>query len=210
MLLLYPENIDFIKREMKSRLTAVRSSHLIEAFAAAANYKTYAAMLADIKESPPRHPPLRRISDDSFQERLKELGYEHIFCVSQTIRSNGLPTSCWRQFANKDPYSNNIWFYRCRDFGIPNVYIKSRTKYVKLCWDCISIRPEHETTIKDDRQKIMKDMYAKFCSAVGPKAPGKPLFWGTAFVGSIDNIALEPAMTLADSLFETLYMAMDP
>jgi hypothetical protein len=208
---MYIENIEFVKRDLKTRLPNIRPTHLTEALAAAAGYKTYAALLADTKGLPSRHPPLRQISHDRFVERMKSLGYsDHDFSFSQTIYSGNLPTPCWRQFPSKDLDSNNSWFDHCQRLGIPNVYIQSRRKYVKLCWDCISIRPEHETTIKDDCGKKLRVMYAKYRSTVGPNALGKPLFSGSPFAGSVDNIGPEPAIKLADELFETLYLAMDP
>jgi len=67
------------------------------------------------------------------------------------------------------------------------VYLKMRTKYARLCWDCISVSPREDRHARDERGELVRAMYKKFCTSVGPAAAGKPLFFGSAFAGSIDK-----------------------
>ena len=51
----------------------------------------------------------------------------------------------------------------------------------------------------------MRRLYAEFQKQVGIRPPGKPIFFASAFAGSVDNLLLPIARNLADFTFQLLY-----
>jgi hypothetical protein len=62
-----------VKRALKASFTAVKSSYLTEALAAACGYRTHAALLADLDRSNQSDPDFIALDDEAFIRRLYEL-----------------------------------------------------------------------------------------------------------------------------------------
>lgn len=206
-IVLNQQNIDYVKRTLRARYPDVKPSHIVEAFAAAVGYRTFAALLADYKASPKNRPCARLIVDNAFCSRLRDLGYPDCIAdeLPNIVRSNDLPLQCWREFPNRSLTDNNAWYRKCEQFDVPLVYIETRRKYVELQWDCITVDAREDTAVREDRNQIMRNLYSDFQKQVGKSAPGKPIFFGKAFTGSINNLESATAKNLADSIFLRLY-----
>lgn len=209
-LLLTPDNIDFAKRALRSRFPSVKSSHRIEAFAAATGHRTHAALLADLMRSEGTRALVTRVNPDRFVARLHELGYgtADLRTLTDIVRSTDIPQPIWREYRNRDLAENDRWFRECERRDIPNVYIKMRRKYAELNWDCISIDPSGEKHVRDEQgTTLVGEMFRRFQSLARPD-PGKSEFFGSAFVGSIDRLLPEIARNMADEMFMLLYTPM--
>ncbi len=209
-LLLSPYNIALVKRALRDRLPGARSSHRVEAFAAAAGYRTYAALLADVKRSEGMHPTVACLDPDRFAARLDVLGYGQVDqdILADIVRSPDMSEPLWREYRNRDRAANDRWFRECQRRDIPNVYIELRTKYAELNWDCISIDPSGETHLRDEQgTALVREMFRRFQCLARPD-PGKSEFFGSAFVGSVDRLLPDIARNLADEFFMLLYTPM--
>jgi hypothetical protein len=153
---------------------------------------------------------LGKIDDARIAARLIELGYDRIGYVSpiDATRSPGLPDRIWTEFRNGDRDANDLWFYECKHRNIPNLRIELRRKYVELHWDCISIDPRMEGHVQGEKGgALVREMFRTF-QAIARGASGKPLFNGSAFVGSVDRLTPEMARSMADAFFAMLYSPM--
>ncbi len=210
ILLITRENIDFIKYTLRDPLTHIKSSHRVEALAAATGFRTHAALSAELKRHRSVCPKARQVNPNLFAKRLAKFGYEEADgkLLVEIARSQDLPDPPWREFPNRDLAANNRWFSICQEYGIPNVSIQRRRKYVELNWDCISIDHNNEFHLHDDQGvELVEEMFQKFQSVV-TQDPGRSEFWGSAFTGSIDNLLPDFAYKLADEIFMLLYMPM--
>lgn len=208
--LLTRQNLEFAKRTLRSRLLGVSSSHRTEAFAAACGYRTHAALLSDLREFEDSRPAIANLEPRRFVKRLSELGHDAVntSILSDLARSVDLPLSLWREYGNHDHAENNRWYRECQRRDIPNVYIQLRRKYAKLSWDCISIDPKGEAHLRGQRaNKLVDEMFRRYQSLACPD-PGKSVFFGSAFAGSIDRLLPEVARNIADELFILLYLPM--
>jgi len=210
--LLSPDNTAFAKSALRAELPSVKSSHLAEAFAASLGLRTYAALLARQKGANRLRPPLLHADNVLFAKRLAELGYAmpERDIIAELAHHPCMPIPCWREFPRRNIDANNSWYYQCKRLGLPNVCVHVGTKYRRLWWDCISVSPREDRHVRDQRGDLVCAMYEEFQSTVGP-ASGKPLFFGSAFAGSITSLLPSVARTLADRLFEQLYVPLlDP
>ena len=210
ILFLTLENCRFVKRSLSERLPQVKSTHLSEALAAALGFRTHAALLAALKTTTPERPALAQVDQDRMQERLCQLGYGPKVSVDlvNLTRSHELPLAAWREFGHRDRAANNAWFEECQRRNIPNVCIRLRTKYSKLSWDCISIDPAFESHVRDAKGDALIDVLFDRFQAFAKGSPGKPVFFGSAFVGTADNLLPSIARDLADDYFVRLYTPM--
>ncbi|MCV6575117.1 MAG: hypothetical protein OIF58_05215 [Cohaesibacter sp.] len=201
------DNFAFLKSQLRSQLSEIKSSHISEAIAACANFKTYAAFIAACKSNLQHKPHVVELAEKRFYARLHELGYADCSTVDidAICRSPNLPEKMWVAFTSTDSNANNRWFAECQKRNIPNVCIHQRRKYVELRWDCISIDAECDNHVKGDRgSQLVSEMFEAFqkiCKGTGNKA----LFEGSSFVGTVDNVSKEMAYALADQFFIMLY-----
>jgi len=205
--LLTRDNIDFVKRALRGTLPAVRASHRAEAFAAAAGFRTHAALLAALKGTGDDHPSFVNVDPARFAARLADFGHGGADGESLVglVRSPALPAPLWREYRSGDRTANDRWFRACRRRDIPNVYIERRRIYAKLNWDCISIHPDGETHLRGAHgTALVEEMFRRFQSLARPD-PGRAEFFGSAFVGSVDRLLPEIARDLADAFFTLLY-----
>jgi len=195
------ENIEYVKAALRQTFPGVRSAHRIEAFATALGYRTYAALLADLRPGE-QFPAIASVSQLRFSSRLAELGYPgcEMSELAQIVRSPDLPHRPWAVFKNGDLSANNRWYRECQRRDIPNVRIETRTKLVELSWDCISQDNRHDDTRGTEH---LDAMFARFQKRSYPSST-RPIFFGSAFVGSIDRLLPEVAMDIADEIFKVL------
>lgn len=209
-ILLTLDNMDFVKATLPKVLPQVKSAHLTEALAFGAGYNTHAAMLAAVNICTPNRPILANIDDQRITERLFALGYDNPGTVSTAgiVRSSALSERMWVELRSGDISVNNSWFRECQKRDIPNLRIERRKKYVKLLWDCISIDKRSEGHVRDDAgNALLKEMFRTY-QGIARRIPGKSEFFGSSFVGSVDQLWPVLAYDLADEFFAMLYEPM--
>ena len=204
-ILLTPANLHTIKSRLRAALPHIKSSHLSEALAAALGYRTHAALLAGMKASPEKHPPLGQTSDLNLTERLSEFGTgNHAVDLTGVVRAE-LPDPIWRAFPRRDRAANDNWFYTCQRRNIPFVYLHVGRKYWRLNWDCISTEKNYDAHLHDDTgTTLMRAMFKRFQERARLD-PTQAMFDGSAFVGTVDGLLPQAARDLADDFFEMLY-----
>jgi hypothetical protein len=198
-------NIHFIKRHLRASLPHIKSSHLSEGLAAAFGHRTNASLVADLAR--PSGAPISPVDRHRWQRRMAELGYGDVPSepVVGSIVSSELPDPVWGSGAAQDRATHKAWFVRCRAASLPFLYITTRRIYADVDWDCITIDPSQDHVVrKDDGGTIVKSMFETFQRVSGGKS-GRPMFQGSAFVGSIKGIALPAAQTLAACYFSLLF-----
>lgn len=204
------DNCEFVKRQLRRRLTSIKSAHLTEALAAAFGFRTHAALRSALALPQTSRPPLIDVNIHEWSSRLHQLGYESVdpqFLV-ETVRAHGLPIGVWREFRNGDRTANSVWFYDCRDRDIPNVYIELRTKYAKLNWDCISLTRGSDDHVQGKQSNALLDVLFKRYQALAKDDSAKSMFTGSAFVGWIDRLSPHIARAIADDFFGRLYLPL--
>jgi hypothetical protein len=210
LLLLAPENIEHAKSAMRNVFPHVKAAHRAEALAASLSFRTYASLLAAIGPSDPNRLP-RFVDLNKLSARLAELGYQAIdpALVVQIARSPTMPFRPWIEFRNGDLQSNNRWFYECQRRNLPLITLETRTKYIKLNWDRILRDPKYDTHLGEDHGALLaRRMFVRFQS-LARQSPGKPMFDGSSFVGSVENLILDIARDLADAFFVMLVAPAD-
>jgi hypothetical protein len=201
------DNIEFLKNALRLHLPDVKSSHRLEALAAALSYGTYAALRTDFDiDDEIERPALRPMAPEHFDRRLRELGYSgsSVSWLITLARAADLPHPVWREFRSGDFDANNRWFRACRTHNIPNVWVEMRTKYAKLNWDCISVELRRLDYLHDGRgDKIVDELFRRFQTLAHPD-PGKSILMGSAYAGSVDKLLPDIARALADEFFVLL------
>ncbi|MER8835962.1 hypothetical protein [Mesorhizobium sp. M0909] len=169
------------------------SAHLTEALAFGVGYDTHAALLAAIKTCTRHRPILAKVDDEKIAARLAALGNNMFGVVSTgtTLRSPSMPEHIWVEFRNGNVNANNYWFRECRNRDIPNLRISKRTKYVKLNWDCISLDGRSEAHVMGESGSALTKAMFKTYQGIARRIPGKSLFSGSSFVGSVDPLLPE-------------------
>jgi hypothetical protein len=153
-----------------------------------------------------KHPAARFFDPARFSARLQELGYTIVdgTPLVAIIRSPSMPLRPWAEFKDGDLAANNRWVYACQRRNIPDLYIELRAKYAKLNWDCISRDPGDDTHRGEDQgADLVRKMFARFQS-LARHSPGKAMFDGTPFVGTIDNLLPDVARDIADEFYTML------
>lgn len=206
ILFLTADNCGFVKRALSKSSSEIKSTHLSEALAAALGFRTHAALLAKIKVNSVNQPIIVQIDDGRMKERLRKLGYSPTTIdLCSVARSTELPSPAWCEFGNQNRAANNDWFRECQRRNIPNIYIKLRTKYSKLSWDCITIDPSCEDYLFDENGTALAELMFKRFQSMAKGSQDKPEFFGTAFTGTIDGLSSTLAREIADEFFMQLY-----
>ncbi|RWC37997.1 MAG: hypothetical protein EOS28_31250 [Mesorhizobium sp.] len=208
--LLTSDNLDFVKTNLRQAVPQVKSSHLTEALAFGAGYRTHASLLVAMKSARLSQPLLGDVDWSLITSRLTAFGYVGVDLSSldAITRAPGLPKRIWIEFRSGDIGSNNYWFRECRQREIPNIRIERRTKYVKLNWDCISIDPSREAHVQGEFGTALGREMFKAYQSIARRIPGKSEFVGSSFVGSVDHLLPEAAHEIADAFFAMLYTPM--
>jgi hypothetical protein len=120
-----------------------------------------------------------------------------------------MPLRPWVEFRKGDLATNNCWFYGCQKRNVPHIALEARVKYVTLSWDCISRDPKYDTHLGEDQGAfLVRRMFATFQS-LARHSPGKSMFEGNSFVGSVTNFVPDIARNLADEFFVMLVAPAD-
>ena len=210
ILLLTDANLRFVKRLLRSRFRAVTSSHLTEALAASLGFRTHAALRAAIAEADPSRPPLAHVDPERLVSRLSDLGYAAgpMPDLAAIVRHPDLPQAAWAEYKNRDRAANARWFKDCERRDMPFICVLMRRKYAMLSWDCISIEPPGDAhTLMPGGAELTDVMFLRYQTQMAGDF-GKSLFFGNAFVGTVDNLPPAHARNLADDFFSRLYGPM--
>ncbi|ABD89449.1 hypothetical protein RPC_3923 [Rhodopseudomonas palustris BisB18] len=206
LLLLTSVNIEYTKSALRSVFPHVKATHRAEALAAGLCFRTYASLLATLKRDEMARCTVGFIDLARFSTRLQELGY-HTVDPSSLIaiaRSPAMPLRPWAEYKNGDRVANYRWFRECQRRDIPDIYIETRAKYVRLNWDCISRDPKHDTHLGEDQgANLVRKMFARF-QALTRHRSGKAMFEGSSFVGFVDHLLPDVARDIADEFYTML------
>ena len=211
-ILLTQDNLKILKSGLRPVFPDIGSAHLSEALAVALGFRTHAALLTKVAGASSDFPHLGRLDMDALCFSLESLGHTRAPMEPVDLRDGiDLPQPIWLAFPGRDLKANNQWFEVCRRRNIPNVCIETRARYCRLNWDCISTDHRYDRHVKGpDSPDLGRALFARF-QAEARAGPGKPDFFGSAFVGHIDGLLPKTARILADAVFEMLYTPMlDP
>lgn len=115
-----------------------------------------------------------------------------------------MPEPIYIEVRTTDRAEINRHCMACEAEERPMMLIKIGRKYATLEWDCITLDPSNELHVRGPRCSLLtRGMYDRFCS-LAKSAPGRPMFDGNAFYGTITKLLPETARQLAREYFETL------
>lgn len=207
VLRLTPDNLTFVKRELRRAYPHIKSSHLSEGLAAALGSNTNAALIAKTKNAPSGSLACL-LSLPRWRARLTDLGCtleEHP--LINIVRAADLPDRCWQEIPTRDVDRNNSWFRYCQRHDIPNVFINLGPKYARLRWDCISTSGRGDKGVRGEASgPLMRSLFTTFQEHARLDS-GRPVFEGSSFVGTIEGLLHPTARDLADSIFLSLFLA---
>jgi hypothetical protein len=84
------------------------------------------------------------------------------------------------------------------------ILLKLGRKFATLEWGCITLDADSERHVRHRRgDLLMRAMYDRFC-ALAKSDPGRPIFHGSAFCGSVTRLLPTTARSLAEQYFELL------
>lgn len=208
--LLHAANLKGAKSALRANFPGVRSSHLAEAFAAAAGFRSHAALLRHLVPDPDHSPPVVDINELTFGRRLGDFGYgtPPARLLTSVMRSDRIPDRPFVEFPNGDRASNEAHFYACRQRDRPMIMVRPARWYATLEWDCITMDPKHDAdrSDNDNGRTALRTLFGRF-QARAKGAPGKPEFFGSAFTGTVKRLLPEIARDLAEDYFRMLLPA---
>lgn len=205
VLRLTPANLAFVKRELRSVCPDIKSSHLSEGLAAALGNNTQAALLARMKAATPDPVALDL---GRWAERIESFGYKaEEDPLRLIVRDPDLPNPCWREIPKRDTARINAWFRECKQDDLPNLFVSVGTKYARLEWDCISTNGRGDGGLRGENAPTLgRWLFATF-QRLAKTDPGRAMFQGSPFVGTIEGLMPETARNLADLFFIALFEA---
>lgn len=209
LLALTQDNIDFIKRDLKSSYPSVKSAHLSEAIAAACGFRTNISLVTRLRSAAHQLPDTTEVDAGRFSTRLFELGYPSLdgTDLPGVVRSKQMPQRIWVARKGNDLRLINDWFGECQRRDIPYVYITNRRSLAQVDWDCFTLDKKHDkVTLKDDG-KLTDQLFETF-KVIAKAKNGQPFFEGSSFVGNVKMVPIDWAPHLADAIFQILYQAI--
>lgn len=208
--ILTDDNIDAAKAALRATLPAIRSAHLTEALAAGLGFKTNAALRAALVSERGKPPAIADAAALHFVERLAELGYGGVptrpfdVATSEAI----LRETPYTFFKRGDRAANDRHFYACEDRNRPMMMVRMARQYAELEWDCITIESDCDAHVSGaDSNALTRTMFAIFQKRA-KGAPGKPIFFGKAFTGTVKKLLPDTARQLAEDYFKLLYLPL--
>ena len=118
------------------------------------------------------------------------------------------PASNWCAMRENDREARSQWFRQCKAKSIPLVEVLLGRKHATLSWDCITVDAERDSAVRGlGSHAICRLLFSLFQDRV-KTGFGKPIFEGSAFVGTIENLEPSEARALADQFFTVLNNAM--
>ena len=204
-IILSNENWRAGKAKIHAALPKVRSGHLTEAIAAGLGFRQHASIVAKLKYAE-RHPELVLGRDELFVERLGNLGYPNIVqgCFKHAFSESLLPHPVYASFKLGDRLGNDNHYYHCKRLARPMIMVKMARIYAELEWDCITIDPKEEMYLHDESGSELVNIMFNLFQARAKGAPGKPIFFGSAFSGTIKKLLPATARQLAEDYFRLL------
>lgn len=206
LIILSTDNWRAAKASLHAALPHVRSSHLAEAMAAGVGELTHAAVVQALRDDDAR-PGLRKRNDADFARRLHELGYPDVSegYLARAFAPDAVPHAPYAFFARGDRAANDRHYHICHRLGRPMVMVRMARRYAEIEWDCITVDPREEGYLHDlPGNQLMRIMFNLF-QARAKGAPGKPIFCGSAFTGTVKKILPATARQLAEDYFQLLY-----
>ena len=206
LIILSNSNWSAAKAALHTALPHVRSSHLAEAMASGLGSLTHAALGQRLREDGER-PQMQRLSDADFVRRLSELNYPDIATghLGRAFSADAMPHAPYTFFKQGDRAANDRHYHFCNRIGRPMVMVRMARQYAELEWDCITVDPSEEDYLHDlSGNQLMRIMFNLFQARV-KGAPGKPIFFGSAFTGTVKKLLPATARQLAEDYFQLLY-----
>lgn len=209
-IILSDENWCAGKATLHAALPAVRSGHLTEAIAAGLGARQHASIVAKIQMDGRRHAELALGHDTHFVQRLAQLGYPDIALghFDAAFSASAVPHPIYASFKRGDRLANDSHYQHCKRLGRPMMMVRMARTYAELEWDCITVDPSEETYLHNDRGRDLVGVMFNLFQARAKGAPGKPLFLGSAFTGTIKKLLPETARRLAEDYFRLLYLPL--
>jgi hypothetical protein len=206
LIILSNSNWRVAKAALHTGLPHIRSSHLAEAMASGLDSLTHAALGKRLRDDGER-PHLQRLSDADFVRRLGELGYPDVASgyFDRAFSADAMPHAPYTFFRQGDRAANDRHYHFCNRIGRPMVMVRMARRYAELEWDCITVDPAEEDDLHDlPGNQLARIMFNLF-QARAKGAPGKPLFFGSAFAGTVKKLLPATARQLAEDYFQLLY-----
>ena len=100
--------------------------------------------------------------------------------------------------------AENKWFRHCKAGSIPHIVVRIRRKYAEVDFDCISIPPNRDASIRRQEEVIKSRLVDVFRRYSGKKST----FQFTCFEGSMENMPLETAEVAAHDVYAVLMDAL--
>ena len=206
-MILSEENHRHAKAALHAELPHVRSSHLAEAMAAGFGRGSHAALLSFRRGYQDHRAPLARWDGAAFARRIASFGYADVPATAfgTALAAMRLPHAPYVKFRKGDRSANEDHYRTANRLGRPMMMITTARTYAQLEWDCITIDGREDHHVRGDEGnrlvRVMFEMFQTRCRC----APGKPLFCGSAFTGTIKKLLPETAGQLAEDYFTLLY-----
>lgn len=206
-IILSDENWRVGKGSLHAALPAVRSSHLAEAIAAGLGARQHASIVPKLQPDARGHDALMLGRDVFFVGRLAELGYKDIASghFEVAFKGTALPHSIYASFKQGDRLSSNTHYHRCSRLRRPMMMVKMARTYAELEWDCITVDPNEEAHLHEGAGSQLANIMFNLFQARAKGAPGNPIFFGSAFTGTIKKLLPATARQLAEDYFRLLY-----
>lgn len=206
LIILSKENWRAAKAELHQSLPHVRSSHLAEAMAAAVGEHTHIGLSRLLQDSDAR-AQVRIVNASDFAIRLQGFGYRPVDLSSldRAFSSADLPHRAYAAFRSGDRAANDRHYHQCNALSRPMMMVRTARKYAELEWDGITVDPNEEDYLHGDAGTALARIMFNLFQACAKGAPGKPIFCGSAFTGTVKRLLPETAYQLAEDYFRLLY-----
>lgn len=207
MIILSKENYRYAKAALHAAIPHVRSAHLAEALATGLGWKSNAALVSCRTRHEGRPAPLAECDGIAFADRLLALGYADIpaSAFEGAIAQARLPHPLYALFRKGDRLANEEHYRLAKRLGRPMMMIATARVYAELEWDCITVDGREDDHVRgqagDSLVRTMFEIFQTKCRG----ADGKPVFYGSAFTGTIKKLLPETARQLAEDYFKLLY-----
>jgi hypothetical protein len=145
-----------------------------------------------------------------FTARLAELGYAAIptHPFESAITEKILADAPYTFFKLGDRAANDRHFYACQARNRPMVMVRMARRYAELEWDCVTIDSDCDGQVSgSDSDTLVRTMFDLFQKRA-KGAPGKPIFCGKAFTGTVTKLLPDTARQLAEDYFKLLYLPL--
>lgn len=203
-------NVDAAKMALRKSLPNIRSGHLTEALASGLGFNTNAALRAAIASEAAKPPALADADPELFVGRLSAFGYHDggAEAFVAAMREDVLDETPYARFRRGDLAANERHFKICEARNRPMMMVKVGRQYAELEWDCVTIDSSCDKHVSGPESSDLGQAMLRLFRERARGAPGKPLFYGKAFTGSIMKLLPDTACQLAEDYFKLLYLPL--